>query len=262
MSFKIANHAIRMVINNLEDVLKLTLVPYILISIIGVGLSVAFTGTFNWAGNGWAVSLNDPEALNGETLSPGAIFGFVLYMIIYLPLVAWLAIGWHRFVLAEEYPNGFMPPWQRGRTLPYVIRFVMVFLAFFFASVVAGIVIILLSTLALPLGVVAGVIAFPMLFLFYTRISIVLPAISIDRGDFNIGAALRATKPHNWTIFGAMLVFLLYIIALMIVAALLSAIMPFLTSSFEIIIEWLFLVIGISFLTTLYGITVEGRTLG
>ena len=100
------------------------------------------------------------------------------------------------------------------------------------------------------------------LIVLYTRISIVLPAISIDRSEFGIAAAFEASEGKSGKILGAILVFFVYMLVVLIAAAGVSLVAPFLTTSFEIILEWVTLVVGISFLTTLYGVIVEDRSLG
>ena len=261
MSFKIANHAIRMVFANLEDVLKLTLVPYVILTLIGMSLSYVFTGTLNWQGNGFGVQINaGPNAT--ESLDPTALLGILIYIPIYLPLTAWLAGGWHRFVLAEEYPSGFMPRWQRGRIAPYAIRVIQLFFTLIAGVLIMALAIYGLNLLGSAVAVLGGIALGVTLIVIYTRISIVLPAISIDRSEFGIAAAFEATEGASGTILGATLVFFLYLIVVMVVAAGVSLVAPFLTTSFEIILEWVTLVVGISFLTTLYGVIVEGRSLG
>lgn len=261
MPFKIANHAIRMVFANLEDVLKLTLLPYIAITLLGLALDFAVTGNVTWSES--AFDLNPPAEGEAETAQgvATAVVGSLLYLIPYLILTAWLAVGWHRFVLAEEYPTGFVPKWQAGRMVPYIWRFLQVFLTLAITIVGVGVAVMMIGFVAEPLAALVGLAMALVVVVLNVRLSLVLPAVSIDRSDFGIQAAFAATAGFGWMILGAIAVLTLYVFGVLLIVAVLSLISPAFVVASTVLLQWLFLVIGISFLTTLYGVIVEGRQL-
>ncbi|MEO1704063.1 MAG: hypothetical protein AAFR50_01810 [Pseudomonadota bacterium] len=262
MAFRIANHSIRMVWANLDDVLKLTLVPYIVIAFASALLGIAFTGSPTWGGSNFdmAAQVADGGFAN-EAVSFTETIGSFLNLVIYLVLAAWLAIGWHRFVLAEEYPSGFMPAWNGPRIRSYVGRVVLILVVFFGVSFVAALVVVGLANVSQLVAAPLGIVIVLGITIFYVRISIMLPAISMDRQDFGLKAALEATKPFQLVILGTIAVYALYTIGMVLAMLLVLSIAPFLAMPFQLILEYLLLLVGISTLTTIYGVAVEGREL-
>jgi len=263
MSFRIANHAVRMVVNNLSDVVKLTAVPFLAYSVASLVLSQAFTGTWNWGGNSFAgvnVDLTGNEVQTTE-LAMRDLLGVIINVIVYLPLAAWLAIGWHRFVLAEEYPTGFVPPWPKGRVVPYVTRVILLFAFYVLGFVALGLLVWGLALIVAPAGILVGFVLAIFLLVAFVRLSIVLPAISIDRSDIGFGSAWTETKGLGWRILGTILVLALYFLPILLIAALVVGVIPAIELPLTLLLEWLGLVITISLLTTLYGIAIEGRQL-
>ena len=268
MAYRLFIQSVWMVFANFTDVLKLTLIPFLAYTFTDLAVSYALTGTFDWDGGalrlGGVTIGAQPD--NQLAQSPVQIFGGLLSLIIYVPLAAWLAIGWHRFVLAEEYPSGFVPKWQSGLTFPYVKAVCIVFLVMVVAlALVGAAAAVFAGFLGTPAAVVIGLVGGLALLVFNVRISLTLPAVSVGNFGFGLKEALAHTKGYGLTILGSIVLFFILVIALLLLVGipgfLVAAVIPGLISFVELGLEWFFLILGISFLTTLYGVTVEGRAL-
>ncbi|MGR3468899.1 MAG: hypothetical protein ACU0CI_13580 [Shimia sp.] len=274
MAWSLAVHAVRMVFQNFIDVLKLTLVPFLLISLIPIALSYALTGTAFWGqasiADIGALLSGDFEALGATAESDVAgsgmaVFGQLVTFVVYLPLAAWLAIRWHRFVLAEEYPQGWFPAWPTGLVGGYIWKVILLMLAYFGLFLLTLLPVLLLSTLgegaAIVIGGVLTFVGVVFVFVALVRWSIILPATSIGRSDFGFRDAWAATQGMGWTVLGALVVLVIFAIAAAIPLGLVFLIAPPLGIVANIALNWVTTVVGISFLTTLYGVAVEGREL-
>ena len=263
MSWKFANHSIRMVIRNFDDAVRLTLVPFLLYSFITATLSQVFTGTWNWGGNGFgsmSVELNGSSGV-ATALDAIGLVGALINIAIYLPMAAWLAIAWHRFVLAEEYPTGYLPAWNKDRILRYVGKMITLFGLYLVVLLGAAVILLAVGSVSPALSVVATIVFLLAVVSLTLRVSTILPAASVDNQGYGVAAALEQTKPYSWAIFGMFWVYLLYIVPIVIVVGILVGLIPVLNLPMTVLLEYVFLLVGISALTTIYGVAVEGREL-
>ena len=197
------------------------------------------------------------------------LFGSV-NMVILMITGLWVAVAWHRFILIEEIPSGYIPKFHGRRMMAY-----------FGQSVLLGLLIVAIG-LALSIGLIPITIflAFPLFgdlsqtyltYIFYLlismlcgpilfRFSTVLPAAALGK-RFTWGAAWQATKGSTGS---------LVLVALVLWGGLMGANEHvtnlisgnlFLLALWAIPFEWVFLMIHISILTTLYGHYVEKRAL-
>jgi hypothetical protein len=180
-----------------------------------------------------------------------------------------IAVSWHRYVLLDEVPQGLAAlrvdsiVWRYFGNL-VLLGLLMVVLALPLSLVPFG---LFLSTPTLGIAVLIAYMIFVMLPMLY-RLSIKLPAIALGRQDFRMGDAWNVSKGNWWQIVG---VGLLYSMAswalglvLMAVATVLNAVFgPVIGFWFDIalqtVVNWVFTVMGITLLTSLYGFFVEQR---
>ena len=198
MAFQIIRHAFRIVFGNLGDALKVSVGPYLILTVIAaLGVTmIAETGGF--------LSPNSPVGVD-QDMNPSAIFLILGLAVAALFVVSWVAVSWHRFILLEEYP-GWLPQLSGRPVWPYVGR-----------SLLYGFVIVLA---ALPLLFLVGLLASPLLmagqglmsiltfiaitgFMTYVwlRIAIALPAVAVGQ-PISMGDAWRASRGMSGTIFG------------------------------------------------------------
>jgi hydrogenase-4 membrane subunit HyfE len=109
------------------------------------------------------------------------------------------------------------------------------------------------------IGFVVGLAIGTILSWFWLRWGLILPATAVGR-PMTMGDSWNATKQHSGAIFTAVLI----LIALNLVVSLVVGFVlgdNIVTAILGLVINWISLMIGISILTTLYGLVVEGRVL-
>ena len=248
MGLKIFLLSMRRVFDNLAVAFRISLVLYLI-----------YAGVSIWAGQGVG---SEFASLSGEQMpSAGSMFSALISAIVTVVLFSWIAVAWHRFVLLGEVPTSFVPAWRGRSVLQYIIT-----------SIIIGVLLMLLSLLVgfglglflVPLGgtlgtlllwsvmvVVVAIVAY--------RLSVVLPSVAI--GDkIAISEALEVTKGAGGTLFFLGLVAGVASIIIELPAMFSPDPASLLNQIYLLVIGWFTLMIGVSILTTLYDVFVEGNT--
>ncbi|PSL17978.1 hypothetical protein [Shimia abyssi] len=243
MGFKLLNHSLGLILGNLPQSLRLSspLAALLLIALIVVGPS-------------YFVQETSPEAatqVSGQS---------VLLNLLVAIATLWVAVAWHRFVLLEEYPSGVVPAFHGGRILAYFGYGLLLALIIALTAGVIG-AIVGFALVWAPILMIAGlaVVAIGASWAFY-RLSPVLPSAAIGN-SMKLKEAWEATKPLSGAILGAMVIYVVAIFVLMFVGALIGGFIPILGGVLLLFANWFYILLGISFLTTLYGVAIEGRTI-
>ena len=191
-------------------------------------------------------------------------------MVILMITGFWIAVVWHRFILSEEIPSGYIPKFHGRRIMAYFGQSVLLGLLIFALGLALGFGLIPITIfLAFPLFgdlsqtyltyifyLLISMLCGPILF----RFSTVLPAAALGE-QFTWGAAWQATKGSTGSLVLVSLVLWVGLgLADWLVTDLISGSL-FLMVLWVIPFEWVFLMIHISILTTLYGHYVEKRAL-
>lgn len=240
--WQIFMHSVRLVLNNLGAALKVSALLYL--------VQVA----------NQAVLWMRPPAIMEDgmpTMDPGQAFQSLILGLLAIVASLWIAVAWHRYVLEEEYPSGYLPRWHGSNMLSYLGRSILIGLIVALGMVVAAIPVGLISAV---LPGLAGLFAFGLIglaaYLFF-RLGVMLPAAAIGR-PMKLGEAWGVTKDDD----GAVVVLALIVIAASVVIQLPSLIGgqgTVIDLIYQIVTGWFATIIGISVLTTLYGHYVEGR---
>ncbi|MEM0930754.1 MAG: hypothetical protein AAGI89_15820 [Pseudomonadota bacterium] len=227
-------------------------------------------GAFEAMDAGMDVTGDIDAALFEETGAPGGLF-FVAILILFLiamVFLAWIAISWHRFILLEEYPTGWLPPFRLAEIKAYVVKLVLLTLVFLAIMAIPA---LLLGGIGAMVGsaeaaagpvllVFAAIFILIPVFLWISfRLSSVLPAAAVAR-PMGIGEAWRQTESHSGTIFLFALAYLGVSIAIQIVVSILGLV-PIVGIAIAIFGSWFTTILGFSALTTVYGVAIEGREL-
>lgn len=254
--YRMLRHVVAQVLGNIGQAARLTLVPTFLPAAVLLALFMS-----------WGVSYTafsdptvDPTQL--PDVNPGVIFltvlgGVVVSVITY----CWAAVGWHRFVLLEEFGRGVVPNWHGPYIMSYLGRAFLIGLFAVAVSIAAMIVIgILLSIF--PSNAVAFILltGFTLgLTWLITRVGLILPAAALGE-KMTFRESWEASKP----VASHLLVPLFFIALAMTLANQLVAVV-FGESALGIIplafLYWIQVLLNLSLLTTLYGTQIEGRPL-
>ena len=101
--FHIFIHSVQMILRNRADVFRLAALPFV----VALGALLAL-GTLGSA------------AKSGGMPNPGAALVFLPLLFIAGACALWFIVNWHRFILLEEYPPGWMPKFRGDRVLSYL----------------------------------------------------------------------------------------------------------------------------------------------
>lgn len=253
MGWQIVRHSFVLLFNNMNEALKVSLGPVL----IG---SVAVLLIFGALGQSPLI-LFDLQA--DADMATSAAVAVVLALVVYLFVLGWVAVGWHRFILLEEYP-GVLPNYAGLPVGSYVLRTVQLGLVMVLAAFP---VVVIFGILSAGLGlagspIAASLFAFALgVYLSYVwlRIALVLPAIAVGN---------PITLREGWTASGRMgneiLNAAMIVAGLNILASIVAQSVAGLTGiavAVSVIVTWVTLMIGTSLLTTLYGHLIEGRDL-
>jgi hypothetical protein len=164
--------------------------------------------------------------------------------------------------LLAEYPGQIMPTFHGGAILGYFGRAILLGLLGFAGIMVGSLV--LGSLAAVGGGAVGAIVSLVglvgilgLLWALY-RLAIILPAAAIGR-HLSFAEAWNATQPYGVTIIGVFAFLILASLGVGIVTGLFSVILPAAGFIMQVVGNWLMTVLGLSLLTTIYGIAVEGR---
>lgn len=243
MGLRIFMHSVNLVLNQLNGALRISGVLYV------ASLLVSIVSYFFFVQS----AMTDPTP-PWQAIILGIVIGF-LYL--------WIAVAWHRFVLLDEMPQTLLPPFHGDRMAAYFGRSVVLFLIILLIAIVLGFVngIVIAATNGSPLALMLTtlLIVFVTLVLSY-RLAPMFPAAAIGKA-LGVREAWAATAGANGTILALALISALASVIVDLPVFLLrefpgGAIITFLWTA---VTAWFKLLIGVSILTTLYGVFVEKR---
>jgi hypothetical protein len=245
--WEILAHSVRLVFNNLDHALKISLVPYAISA-----LALLFLGMPAMR----VLETRDPQAIIDA--GAGLWIGQAIYLLVSIIVALWIAVAWHRYVLLEEYPKGWMPELHSGPMRAYFFRGILI------ALLVLGVVLLvtlIVGLVALPFGDIGEAIVAVVglgvgAYLFY-RLCPILPAAAVGE-QMEIGQAWEATRGHDNTI--AVLVTLVIVASFLIqIPATMGGGSTTLGIIYSLVVNWITTLIGVSVLTTFYGHFIENR---
>ncbi len=210
-----------------------------------------------------------------------SMFLSILFGIALIIFLVWgislVAVVWHRFILLEELPSGFLPYREGLRVWPYfwygigiAIIVILALLALLFASTIVMDAEDMLAAFGqntnsvalkdIALRFVVGLLAS----LIYLRLALILPAVALEE-QMTLGDSWGETKGFSFAILviAVMLALLnsggaiFYGVAVMSVHN--SPALLMLVSIAFLLFQWFYFMLNISVLSTLYGHIVQKR---
>lgn len=242
-------HSVGMVTRNLSEALKIAVVP-VLIGFAAIVVLTMMTGLS-------LGTMSDAEAMeklirDGEL---GAlIFPFILFVVVLIIIELWIFVSWHRFILLEEYPTGWIPEFRLDRIMAYFGRGFLIGVIMMVMWIVVGFSAAVLG----PLGAVILVTAAFFSVILVYRLVAILPAAAIGK-SLTVGQAWDATKGSTGTIIVLVIVIALAQFLLQMVTGLSMMVFAPLGILFQVFVALVMSLVNVSILTTFYGHYVEGR---
>ncbi len=255
-------HSLRMIFGNLGSAIRITIPALVWIVLMTLWMISRFGTTFVMAEWGSAMPAGQmsqvPEGF--WSFFPVAFIGGVIALL-------WTATAWHRFILLEEHPGALGPQFNGGAIMRYLISGLILSLAIFGAVLlfgfVGGMIVAVFAVTGLPpllVLILSGLLIYAPIIIIFYRISPILPSAAIGE-RLSIGQAWNATRGASGTMLALALVTIVASVVLTLPLGLLAGTAPILGIAFQIAVQWVSSMFGISIMTTIYGHYVEGREL-
>jgi len=242
-------HSVGMVTRNLSEALKIAVVP-VLIGFAAIVALASMTGlSFG--------SMSDPAAMDKMMRDGGmgALFiPIILFAVVLIIVELWIFVSWHRFILLEEYPTGWIPEFHFDRIMAYLGRGLLIGAIMVAMWILVGLAAAVLG----PLGAVIAVAAVFFSVVLVYRLVAMLPAAAIGK-SLTVSQAWEATKGSTGTIIVLVIVIVVAQFLLQVVTGLSMMIFAPLGILFQVFVTLVMSLVNVSILTTFYGHYVEGR---
>lgn len=248
--WSIFSHSVSMVLRNFQAAIQIFLVPTLLV--FAVVFAVVYAAIQSGlAPQGQAVNVALGSVPSGLLLQMAAVWIVVMLISI------WGVVAWHRYVLLEEMPEGWIPRLHTSNILIYFLRAVQLVIV----SVIALLVVAFIGSAFVEAAGLFGAAILIVLFigiaLFLSRLLVILPAAAVGR-PFGLSDALEATKGAVPALF---LLGVCVFLAQLAVELTLSAVsgIPAVSLALQLGFAVMLSLLNVSIMTTLYGHYVEGR---
>ncbi len=245
LGLKLFIHSIKLIFGNLQHALKISS-PLLAIWVFG-GLVMIYLGPFN------GVIVDD--------YTEAFLFGGAFVVAVGLGTV-WTAVNWHRFILLSEYPTGLMPKFPTSVFAYFWRGFlisVALIVAMLFGSSLVGFIGYAVGNLWVSAALLLAVGAL-VNWSFYL-ISPILPATAVDR-KMSLSDAWSHTEDFAGSIFIASVAMSAsYWVLEHLILWFSVGLSYWVSMACQSVFGWMYLMISISILTTIYGVAVEDRDL-
>ncbi|WP_373050027.1 hypothetical protein [Thalassovita aquimarina] len=254
---KLFTHSVRMVFGNLKEVVQIFLVP----TLLTIGCIAAA---------GLSLGINPKLLLSGakiNILNPGGgqFLLFFLFLLLFAFLALWTAVAWHRFILLDERPKGFIPPLKINQMVRYLglsllITLILILPALVLLSIGGFVAVALFQSFGIWAFVGINVLLSTIGMTAFLCLSPVLPEAAIG-GKPHINDAILATSGAVGAIFICAALPTLFSQAFYYLPLLVAKVsIPF-AVGIQHAANLLVGMVSLSIMTTIYGHYVEGREL-
>jgi hypothetical protein len=242
-------HSVQLVLADWRNALRISGALYLVYAIPALIISIVFPIP------------TDPAELMaaGGAVSFWSLVAGLLYFIVLL----WLAVAWHRYVLLNEMPSGAIPPFKGDRMLSYFGRSLLIGLVLLCIGIVLMLVTAVLGVVLGPLAILVAIVFYVVMTVVSYRLSPILPAAALGQ-SLSLREAWAATAGASGAIIVLGIVSVLAVIVIDLPVFLLvnlGSVGRILAQLWSIATGWVFMLVGISIITTIYGHYVEKRPL-
>jgi len=248
--WKIFTHSLGMVFNNFGAALRISGVLYLIQAAVSIYYTIRFSEYLT------AIRL-------GAMPPPpqGSIFTGLMVVVVSVFVPIWIAVAWHRYILLEENPGSAVPSYHGPQIMAYLGKSILIGLLLVIGGMAVGGVSVIVLGVFGSYGLIAGmVLAFIFMVYISYRIGLVLPAAALGK-KMAFGEALDMTSQAKSVVFQLGII----TIGFGALTQLPSYFNADPTSAINIVYSqvtgWIVMMLGVSILTTLYGVYVENREL-
>lgn len=254
--WKIFIHSVRTVLENMGPALRISAVLYAAYVVVNLYFTLNYLDDLMLWQVAVALDIIPPEMPSG--FFPAVILNLAVTLFASL----WIAVLWHRFVLLSQIPETAIPPLYVDVTARYLGKTLQLALIL----VPVGLVLLMLLGLAFgPLlgesagGAILITMLGVLLYLSY-RFGLVFPATALK-----VEMSFKTSWDKTQAAAGAIGQLAVIVIVAIMVIQIPSSMNPNPVSAINLIysyaVGWFAMMVGISVLTTLYGVYIEGREL-
>ncbi len=252
MGINLFVHSVRLVLSDWRNAMKITGLLYLIYAVPALLLGLLFP----------VPQTTDPSAALGAMASfaPVGIITTLLMAIVYV----WLAVTWHRYILLEEQPSGQLPAFRQSEIMSYAGNAILLWLITLGIFIGVGLVTSPLAFLGVIGAILISIIIISIALIVGYRLGLVLPSRAIGQ-RLTFRESWAATTGRNATILVLAIVSALAAVAVDIpamVLAFLPGIGGLLAMLWRLASGWVTILVGVSILTTLYGVFIEKRSIG
>lgn len=260
-SWKIFTHSLRMIFDNLVAALKVSAVLYI-IQFVAVSY---FMLTYGEIMQALVRFSQDPDPAKVPPVIPAGFAGsMILTGVIFLVTSLWIAVMWHRYILRNETTSALVPKFHPGEIMAYfgkTVQLGLIMLVVYTGTLlVAGLVLgIIAQVVGLTnLDIVFRAVLGTSILYFSYRLSAVLPGAALSK-PVTFKEAWAKTGPASGVILGLAIIIVIFTQLVQIPSMLNPDPASAINIAYEFVLGWIVMLLGVSILTTLYGIYIEGR---
>ena len=244
VAWRILIHSLKMIFNNLGQVLRIGLVPVL----IGLAIVIVFAML--------GVSLG---GLNGDGAAGLRVGGVILLVAAVFCLALWVIVAWHRFILLAEYTQGWIPVLRFDRMLSYFGHAMLLGVVGFLAVLPLGLIMGVIGSAIPVVATIFAVLVFVIVNTVLFRLSPILPAAAIGR-PLKFKEVWAHTIGSSDTILILVLILWAFQFVLQFLLGLLMLV-PLVGIVLMVLGTMLSGLVNVSIMTTLYGHYVEKRAL-
>ena len=244
MGLRIFMHSVNLVFNQLSGALRISTVLYLLSLVVSaIGYYFFLQSTMSGQdGPQWQLYVT-------------SIVAGLLYM--------WIAVAWHRFVLLDEMPGGWLPSFNSDRMLAYFGRSLLLILVAIAVAIPIGFVngmLIYASNGSQPVAFLTTLVLIFVILVISYRLAPMFPGAAVGQ-SIGLRAAWTATSGATGTILGLAIISALASVAIDLPTFILRSLPAgqLLVFLWAAVTGWIKLMVGASILTTIYGHYVEKR---
>ena len=241
--YRMLQHVVRQVFGNLGQAARLTL-----LLTAGPMLVLIYLSAQTVPGPGGVPQPDNPGLM-------------LVFLLVNLVTTAWAAVGWHRYVLREEYGTGIVPQWRGQNIRSYIGRLIVLSLVLIAVAIVFLLFLVAIMAVSqsptmawfLSLGAMIG---FSWLIV---RLGLTLPAAALGE-RLSLRESWAETRPVSTDILVPVVVLAL---AISIVSGAVTAVFgtALVGLVLSALVYWVQILLNLSLMTTVYGMQIEGRAL-